>query len=289
MNEPPWKAAASELIRLALREDLGDRGDVTTTALIPANQIAGVQIVSRAAGVLAGLPVARLAFEQVDSAVRFEFRAHDGDRLAPGQVVADLSGPLRSLLTGERTCLNFLTHLTGVATHTRRFVDAIAGTKAGIYDTRKTLPGWRTLEKEAVLAGGGKNHRIGLYDMILIKDNHLAGWLESGQQTIAGAVREARKNSPAGLRIEVEVDTVQQLADAVNGQPDIVLLDNMTIDQLRQAVAYRDAHAPQVELEASGGVSLATVADIARTGVERISVGALTHSPPALDLAFDWK
>ncbi len=288
MTDTNWQTAAQELIRLALREDLSNHGDVTTAVLIPANQVACVQIVSRAAGVLAGLPVARLVLDRIDPAVTFDQQAHDGDTLAAGQAVAALSGKLRSLLIGERTCLNFLTHLSGVATLTRRFVDAVAGTRAGIYDTRKTLPGWRSLEKHAVVAGGGKNHRMGLYDMVLIKDNHLAGWQADGVRTIAGAVRTARAKSPQGLPIEVEVDTLEQLLDALDGKPDIVLLDNMTIDGLRRAVRLRDERAPEVELEASGGVSLATVAEIARTGVERISVGALTHSPPALDLAFDW-
>lgn len=289
MTEPAWKSVAQELIRLALREDLGDGGDVTTAALIPADQTAQVQILSREMGVLAGLPIARMVFEQIDPAVGFDLHARDGDPLAVGQIVAELSGKLQSLLIGERTCLNFLTHLSGVATLTRRFVDAVAGTRAGIYDTRKTLPGWRLLEKQAVLAGGGKNHRMGLYDMVLIKDNHLAGWLADGPRTIAEAVHAAREKSPPGLWIEVEVDTLEQLADALTGKPDIVLLDNMSIDELRRSVALRDERAPEVELEASGGVTLATVAEIARSGVERISVGALTHSPPALDLAFDWK
>ncbi|MGE5192684.1 MAG: carboxylating nicotinate-nucleotide diphosphorylase, partial [Deltaproteobacteria bacterium] len=214
----------------------------------------------------------------------------DGDRIGPAQVMAEISGRLQSLLIGERTCLNFLTHLSGVATLTRRYVDAVAGTKAGIYDTRKTLPGWRALQKYAVRAGGGHNHRQGLDDMVLIKDNHLAGWRAAGtERSIAAAVRTARERAPARIMIEVEVDTLEQLADALAGQPDIVLLDNMTPDQLRQAVALRHERAPGVELEASGGVSLATVAAIAATGVERISVGALTHSAPALDLACDWK
>ncbi|MBI3865317.1 MAG: carboxylating nicotinate-nucleotide diphosphorylase [Planctomycetia bacterium] len=287
--EPAWQTAARELIGLGLREDLGSAGDVTTAALIPADQMAQVKIVARSAGVLCGLPVARMVFDELDPAVRFDERARDGDALAAGQVVAHLSGKLQSLLIGERTCLNFLTHLSGVATLTRRFVDAVAGTRAGIYDTRKTLPGWRALEKLAVAAGGGKNHRMGLYDMVLIKDNHLAGWREGGGTKIAGAVRAARERSPQGLPIEVEVDTLEQLADALEGQPDIVLLDNMTVDDLRRAVAVRDERAPGVKLEASGGVTLASVARIAQTGVERISAGALTHSPPALDLAFDWE
>ena len=179
---------------------------------------------------------------------------------------------------------------SGIASLTRQFVDAVAGTRAGIYDTRKTLPGWRLLEKYAVRAGGGRNHRVGLYDMVLIKDNHLAGWAASAAgHSIAVAIRTARESAPPGTPVEVEVDTLDQFADALAGTPDMILLDNMPCDLLCRAVAIRDAQAPQVVLEASGGVSLNNVADIARTGVERISIGGLTHSAPALDLAFDWK
>ena len=288
MQETSWKSTAAELIRLALREDLGDLGDVTTNSLIPPTQQAQVQIVARSPGVLAGIAVGEMVFQEVDRSVQFIPRCRDGELLTAGQIVADLAGCLRSLLIGERTCLNFLTHLSGVATTTRRFAEAVTGTRAAVFDTRKTLPGWRLLEKQAVVAGGGKNHRIGLYDQVLIKDNHLAGWLSQAGRSIADAVHEARRRNP-GIRIEVEVDTLEQFVDALAGAPDIVLLDNMTLDELRHAVDIRNSQAPAVELEASGGVSLATVGEIARTGVERISVGALTHSPPALDLAFDWK
>jgi len=284
------RCAAGELIRLALREDLGPAGDVTTQALISEQARGTVQIVARESGVLAGLPVAQQVFETVDPQVAFVCRLTDGAQLARGSVVAELTGSVRSLLTGERTALNFLTHLSGVASLTRRFVEAAAGTRAGIFDTRKTLPGWRVLEKYAVRVGGGRNHRIGLFDMVLIKDNHLAGLKASDPgATIAGAVRAARERTGGSIPIEVEVDSLDQLRDALQGKPEMVLLDNMSCDLLQQAVAIRDAQAPGVELEASGGVSLATVADIARTGVERISAGALTHSAVALDLAFDWK
>jgi len=280
---------ARRLIRLALAEDLGDRGDLTTQALISPAQTASVNIVARQAGVLAGLRLAPLVFHEIDQAVRFEAHVADGDVLSRGQAVASLSGRLQSLLVGERTCLNFLAHLCGIATLTRKFVDAVTGTSAQIFDTRKTLPGWRELEKFAVRAGGGCNHRMGLFDMVLVKDNHLAAWrAESADRGVAAAVRAARERAPAGIAVEVEVDTLEQFADAIAGKPDLVLLDNMSPDELRRAVAWRNERAPAIGLEASGGITLENVAEIARTGVERISVGALTHSPAALDLAFDW-
>jgi nicotinate-nucleotide pyrophosphorylase (carboxylating) len=284
------QSAADVLIAAALREDLQNVGDLTCLALIDADEQAAVYLVARQDGVLAGLPIAERVFQQLDSAVRFDARLSDGARLEPGSVVAEISGPLRSLLTGERTALNFLTHLSGVATLTSRFVAAVANTKAQILDTRKTLPGWRVLEKYAVRAGGGTNHRLGLYDGILIKDNHLAAWAarQTGA-TIADAVRQARQAVEPGMTVEVEVDTLDQLTEALPGTPDIVLLDNMDLATLRAAVALRDSTAPGVLLEASGSVSLETVSAIADTGVERISVGALTHSAPALDLALDWK
>lgn len=283
------RRAAQALIDLALAEDLGMSGDVTTSALIGPDETGSVSIVAREAGVLAGLPVARMVFEAVDANVAFEVLLEDGAALEEGSVVARLTGRVSSLLTGERTALNFLTHLSGVASLTRRYVKLTEGARASIFDTRKTLPGWRLLEKYAVRAGGGRNHRVGLYDMVLIKDNHLAAWHTAHPQaTVAAAVAAARAHAVNGIPVEVEVDTLQQLEDALGGRPDIVLLDNMSFDHLAQAVAMRDVAAPDVELEASGGVNLATVAEIARTGVERISVGALTHSAVALDLAFDW-
>lgn len=284
------QSAADVLIAAALREDLQDVGDLTCQALIDDDEQAAVCLVARQDGVLAGLPVAERVFQTLDPAVRFDVRLSDGARVEPGSVVAEISGPLRSLLTGERTALNFLTHLSGVATLTSRFVEAIANTKARILDTRKTLPGWRVLEKYAVRAGGGTNHRLGLYDGILIKDNHLAAWaVRQTGATVADAVRQARSAVEPGMTVEVEVDTLAQLVEALPGAPDIVLLDNMAIETLEAAVALRDRTAPGVLLEASGSVSLDTVSAIAETGVERISVGALTHSAPALDLALDWK
>ena len=280
------QSAARRLIELALAEDLSSVGDLTCLALIPTHRTATVQVVARADGVLAGAPIGRMVFETLDAAVRWESQRQDGDLVSPGTVIANVSGPLARLLTGERTMLNFMTHLSGIATLTKTFVDCVKGTRARILDTRKTLPGWRLLQKYAVRCGGGLNHRMGLYDGVLIKDNHLAAWTESA--SIAEAVRSARSLSPAGISIEVEVDTLPQLRDALQGSPDIVLLDNMTVETLSEAVAIRDRVAPNVQLEASGGVNLGTVTAIAQTGVERISVGALTHSAPALDLGFDW-
>jgi nicotinate-nucleotide pyrophosphorylase (carboxylating) len=280
------QSAAKTLIDLALAEDLSSTGDLTCQALISLDQQARVQVASRKAGILAGAPIGRMVFTTLDPAVRWESHRHDGDTVAPGTIIAEVSGPLRTLLIGERTMLNFMTHLSGIASLTRSFVDAVAGTRAKILDTRKTLPGWRLLQKYAVRCGGGTNHRMGLYDGVLIKDNHLAAWTQSA--SIAAAVQAARAKSPRQVSIEVEVDTLEQLKDALGGHPDIVLLDNMPFDMLQTAVKLRDQIAPEVLLEASGGVNLDTVRGIARTGVERISVGALTHSAPALDLGFDW-
>ena len=244
-------------------------------------------------GIVAGLAAARLALDEMDVAVAWTAVAADGQAVAAGDVLAELSGPVRQMLTAERLLLNLVGRLSGVATLTRQFVDAVRGTPARIYDTRKTTPGWRRLEKYAVKCGGGCNHRTGLFDAVLIKDNHLA-WM---QLRPGDAVRRAREFLRETLRdptqaetmiIEVEVDTLEQLEDALPAGPDIVLLDNMSLDQLRAAVARRDAVDPDIELEASGGVNLRTVRGIAETGVDRISVGALTHSAISLDVALDW-
>ena len=278
--------AARNLIERAFAEDLATTGDLTCSALISNDQMATVQVASRKEGILAGAPIGRMVFATLDETVRWESFLRDGDRVFPGTVIARVSGPLSTLLIGERTMLNFMTHLSGIASLTSQFVEAVKGTRARILDTRKTLPGWRRLQKYAVRCGGGTNHRMGLYDGVLIKDNHLAAWTQSA--SIAEAVKTARAKSPAGISVEVEVDTITQLHDALQGHPDIVLLDNMTLEMLREAVALRDQVAPKVLLEASGGVTLGTVAAIAQTGVERISVGGLTHSAQALDLGFDW-
>jgi nicotinate-nucleotide pyrophosphorylase (carboxylating) len=287
--DKPERTAAALLLDCALEEDLRGTGDLTCRALIDENDQGRVHVVARTAGVLAGEPIAHMVFKRLDPAVTWETQIADGSPLESGSIIATVSGPLRALLTGERTALNFLTHLSGIATLTRNFVHAAVGTKAIILDTRKTLPGYRALHKYAVRAGGGTNHRMGLYDGVLIKDNHLAAWCRTDSgPTIADAIAQARKSTPSRLSIVVEVDTLEQLTDALDGPPDIVLLDNMDCSTLREAVAIRDKVAPTVLLEASGGVSLKAVADIARTGVDRISVGRLTHSAPALDIAFDW-
>lgn len=281
--------ACRALVDLALGEDLGATGDRTSMALIPADQLGRAAFAARSPGVVAGLPTLALVAEAVDAKLRVETLVSDGSPLERGTRVAVISGPLRSLLIAERTALNFLQRLSGVATLTRKYVDAVAGTKAVVLDTRKTTPGWRLLEKYAVFMGGGHNHRIGLYDGILIKDNHLAG-LGDPTTVIRTAVERARAfPGNAGLPVEIEVDTLEQLDLALTVKPEIVLLDNMTCDQMRTAVARRDAVASGVLLEASGGVNLTTIRAIAETGVDRISVGALTHSAPALDLGLDYE
>ena len=280
--------AARRVITTAFAEDLAGMIDVTTDAIIPADLRGNVSIVAREPGVLAGLALVPLVLETFEDEVTLQSDGGDGMPLEPGTVVAELAGSVRTLLTAERTILNLLTLLSGVATHTRQFVDRAAGTKAQILDTRKTLPGLRRLQKYAVRCGGGTNHRMGLFDGVLIKDNHLAAWAEGGGGSIADALRHVRSKVGPDKSIEVEVDTLEQLQDALAAAPDFVLLDNMDCDQLTQAVALRDGHSPQTLLEASGGVNLDTVAAIAATGVDRISVGALTHSSIALDLGFDW-
>lgn len=297
-----WDADAEDdcrqLIRLAVREDLERLYDWTTVALVPDDTPGVATVVARRPGILAGLPAARLTLAEYDPDIEFEARLTDGDRLEPGTAVAMIRGKARSLLTAERPLLNLLGHLSGIATVTRSYVDAAAGTRAGIYDTRKTLPGWRRLEKYAVRMGGGRNHRLGLFDAVLIKDNHLAlGATAAGvRYSPALAVTRIREfltnldddDPRREMIVEVEVDSLEQLAEVLPVGPDIVLLDNMPPDRLREAVLRRDAMAPDVELEASGGIDLASVRAIAETGIERISIGALTHSARWLDMGLDW-
>src|SRR5262245_61056785 len=282
---PAEADAADALIRLALAEDLRTTGDRTSLATIPETTHARAAFVARAAGVVAGLPVAERVCRAVSAELSFTPSVPDGSPTMRGTALATVVGPLRAILAAERTALNFLQRLSGVASLTRKFVDAAAMFPAKILDTRKTTPGWRLLEKYAVRAGGGFNHRVGLHDGILIKDNHLAG-LDGDVRRAVEAARAYPGN--AGLSVEVEVDTLEQLEVALAVKADIVLLDNMNLDQLRAAVARRNALAPGTLLEASGGVNLATVRDIAATGVDRVSVGALTHSAPALDIGLDY-
>ena len=282
------RAAARRLIEIALEEDLAGASDLTCDALISREDYAEVHVVARQPGVVAGLPIGDLVYEQLDRVVGWVPEVKDGSLVQPKEIVARVSGPLAGLLTGERTVLNFLTHLSGIATQTREYVEAVRGTNATILDTRKTLPGWRALAKYAVRAGGGTNHRMGLYDGVLVKDNHVAAWSRQiGNSSLAEAVKQARESAP-DHSVEFEVDTIDQLRDVLVGKPDIVLLDNMTTHQLREAVQIRDTSAPDVLLEASGGISLQTVRGVAETGVDRISVGALTHSVPNFDLGFDF-
>jgi nicotinate-nucleotide pyrophosphorylase (carboxylating) len=266
------------VVQLALREDLARAGDVTAALLRPEEKLKA-DIRARAQGVLAGFEAARLAFHLIDPALQIAATRADGEELRPGDVIATVEGSARSLLTAERTALNLMTHLSGVATLTRAFVAAVAHTRAQIAATRKTLPGLRALQKHAVRLGGGWPHRYGLDDAILIKDNHIAA---------CGGVEEAlaRARAAAGhmMVIEVEVDRLDQLEAALPFAPHAVLLDNFSLDDLRKAVGVA---AGRTILEASGGVTLATVAAIAETGVDVISCGALTHSAPALDIGLD--
>jgi nicotinate-nucleotide pyrophosphorylase (carboxylating) len=280
-----------QLIRLAVREDLDRLHDWTTVSLVPHDAHGQAAVVARRQGVLAGVPAASLALQEMNTSLELTPQAEDGQTIAPGQTVAMIEGSTRDLLTSERIVLNLLGRLSGIATLTRTYVDATIGSGAHVYDTRKTTPGWRRLEKYAVRCGGGRNHRTGLFDAILIKDNHLASGI-----TAAEAVRRARQfvsesqtHPSKDMIIEIEVDSLEQLAEVLPAQPDIVLLDNMSMDQLREAASMRDAADVDVQLEASGGVTLKTIGEIARTGVERISVGALTHSAQSLDLGLDWR
>ncbi|HEX6535615.1 MAG TPA: carboxylating nicotinate-nucleotide diphosphorylase [Gemmatimonadaceae bacterium] len=279
---PLAPAALDALVRAALEEDHAF-DDVTTRATVSESARARARMVARADGVIAGLPVAAAAFRQLDPAVRITVLAGDGTRVRRGDAVMEIEGPARAVLSAERIALNFVQRLSGVATLTSRYADAVRGTRARIYDTRKTTPGLRALEKWAVRLGGGTSHRASLADAVLIKDNHLA----AAGGDVAGAVRAARAIAPAGAIVEVECDTVAQVEAALAGDaaPDVILLDNMTLDQMRRCVALAGG---RVHLEASGGISLDSVRSIAETGVDRISVGALTHSAPALDVGLDF-
>ncbi|MCX7622611.1 MAG: carboxylating nicotinate-nucleotide diphosphorylase [Thermomicrobium sp.] len=267
-----------ELVRSWLLEDLG-HGDVTTRAVVPPDARGRAELVFREAGVVCGLPLVALVFEEVDPELVFTPFSREGALVQPGEVVAGLAGRLTSILAGERLALNLLQRLSGIATLTRRFVEAVAGTGAVILDTRKTTPGLRALEKYAVRVGGGRNHRFGLFDGVLIKDNHIRA-----AGSVSEAVRRARAQVPHPLLIEVEVTTLAEVEEALAAGADWILLDNMDVETIRAAVARVGGRA---KLEVSGGVTLERVRAIAETGVDAISVGALTHSARALDIALE--
>ncbi|MCP9233354.1 carboxylating nicotinate-nucleotide diphosphorylase [Mesorhizobium sp. LMG 17147] len=281
MNLSPLPTIMLEpLVRAALLEDLGRAGDLTTDAIVPKDLWATTVLSARQPGVVAGLDVSTLAFQLIDQNVEMTVHRADGSEVAHGEVIATVSGPARAILTAERTALNFLCHLSGIATATASIVNAIRGHKAKIVCTRKTTPGLRAIEKYAVRAGGGSNHRFGLDDAILIKDNHIA---------IAGGIRTAieRARSSVGhlIKIEVEVDTLAQLEEALALAPDAVLLDNMSVDELRQSVAMV---AGRAITEASGRITAAIAPAVAATGIDLISIGWLTHSAPILDIGLDY-
>lgn len=306
---PETAADALKLVELSLTEDTGSASlesgvDCTTDSIVPHDATASAAFVSRKTGVVSGVEVARLVAEKFAPRVELTCEINDGEVVAPKQTIATLSGPAHDILTIERTCLNFMCRLSGISTLTREFVDLVSGTKAQVLDTRKTTPGWRRLEKYAVACGGGSNHRMGLYDAVMLKDNHLAFFrsqVEDDSEIIPKALLQSRKwildhasTLPNGEKtiLQLEVDTIDQFEGAIAKSnetiPDIVLLDNMTTEQLTKAVEIRDENAPEVLLEASGGVNLDTIAGIAATGVDRISVGALTHSAINFDIGLDW-
>jgi nicotinate-nucleotide pyrophosphorylase (carboxylating) len=280
-------------VRAALSEDLGRAGDITSQATIAPGSLARAELNAREEGVVAGLDLARAAFRLMDPAIRFEAFVKDGDRLSPGMVIAQVSGPARAVLSAERVALNFLMHLCGVASYTARFAAEIAHTQARVCCTRKTIPGLRALEKYAVRMGGGSSHRYGLDDAILIKDNHIAV-----SRGVAGAIAAARAFAGHLVKVEVEVTTLEELEEALEAQPDVILLDNMGPELLRRAVEInRDcaglteatyaADPRRVKLEASGNVNLKTIRAIAETGVDYISTSKITMAAPTLDIGLD--
>jgi len=270
------------IIDLALGEDMPG-GDVTSRSVVAPEETATGILLAKAEGVISGLDVARAVFQRVDPTVLFAALVQDGDTVVAMTPIAQVSGSAWSILAGERTALNLLQHLSGVATVTSRYVAAVAGTNAQVVDTRKTTPGLRALEKAAVRDGGGHNHRFGLTDGILIKDNHLAA--VGGADRVSRAIALARENAPHTLQVEVEVTNLDEFREALQAGADIIMLDNMDLGTMRQAVIENEGRAL---LEASGGVTLDTIGDIARTGVDLVSVGALTHSAPALDISLDF-
>ncbi len=282
--EPLTTEEIRRAVQLALAEDIGS-GDATTLATVPQTATASAAVRAREPLVVAGVAFAEAAFRELSSAVRVTRSVKDGQHIRADKTLLTLSGPARPILSAERVALNFLQRLSGVATLTAQFVEAVKGTRAQILDTRKTTPGWRRFEKYAVACGGGRNHRLGLFDMVLIKDNHLAALKAESPNAIAAAVRRARADYPK-LKVEVEVDTLEQVEQAAAAGADFILLDNMNPIQLRLAVQKVKRRA---QTEASGGVNLASVRPIAETGVDFISVGALTHSARAVDIGLDFE
>jgi len=279
--ENAW-SEIEQVVARALAEDVG-AGDVTTEALVPADLEASASILAKRDGVLAGMDVVKEVFRQVDPSLRVKALVKDGARVKKGQVVGKVRGRVASILKGERVALNFLQRMSGIATETARYVEAVAGTKAVITDTRKTAPGLRVLDKYAVRMGGGQNHRMNLADGVLIKDNHLVALRPCGM-TLEDAVRRARERVPRSLKVEVEVGSIEELQEALSAGADIIMLDNMKLDDMRRAVGLVGGRAL---VEASGGITLDNVRSIAETGVDLISVGALTHSASALDISLE--
>ncbi len=302
-------ATAADIIALtqmALREDIGSEElengmDCTTLSVVPDDVAATATFVARDAGVIAGMELVALIAKTFGQEISVDIKCQDGEPVDKQQAVAVFSGEARKILMLERTCLNFMCRLSGIASLTAEFVKRITGTKAVILDTRKTTPGWRRIEKYAVACGGGRNHRMGLYDAVMIKDNHLAMYgnhIDDHRLSISSAIEMARQwvadnqdRLPYGKQtvVQIEVDTLDQLKIALPANPDIVLLDNMNAKQLAEAVEFRDQNNPDIQLEASGGVNLQTVEAIARSGVDRISIGALTHSAGNFDIGLDWE
>ncbi len=268
------------LIQQALAEDIG-AGDITTEALVPEEERGKAEISARQKLVTAGLPLARMVFNELDPSLTVELVTGEGETVEAGTVLLRLEGRLRPILVGERTALNILQHLCGVATETSRFIERVRPGRTRILDTRKTIPGLRRLEKYAVLMGGGENHRFGLYDAILIKDNHLAVVAGAGEGAIPRAIKLARSARP-GIPVEIEVETVEEMEEALAAGAEVILLDNFPLAELEEAVRRGGGRA---RLEASGGINLATIGEVAATGIESVSLGCLTHSAPAADIA----
>jgi len=281
--------ALKDLIRNAFKEDIGS-GDITTELLVPKNEVIKAAIILKEKATVAGLEIARKVFKAVNKDIRFEAVSADGSQEKPGKIIAKIQGQAGSILSGERTALNFLSHLSGVATVTRSFVDEVKPYKAKIMDTRKTTPGLRELEKYAVALGGGHNHRMGLWDAVLVKDNHIAV-LKAGARgiNIKDIARLVKEKKPKGMKTDIEVRNLKEFQEVLEIPPDIIMLDNMDISQIKKAVAMRDAQPSRknVKIEVSGGVRLSNIKAIARAGVDMISIGALTHSAKAVDMSLE--